>query len=257
MSFSWLVTNSVSALLLPPLNLIVPAAIGFMLRSRWPRVGALLCLGSLAALVIFSTPAGARLLIAPLERLAPPLVSPATSGAQAIVVLGGGRIPDAPEYDGRDMPSLEALGRVRYGARLHRATGLPLMVTGGMPDGATEPEAELMARALREDFAVAVKWVESEANNTAQNAQFSARILKQAGVRHILLVTDAVHMPRAQIIFERQGLQVVPAPTTFMARGSLAFMDFVPSGRGLARSHYGLHEWIGLAWYQLRYRNAR
>lgn len=253
MSASWIITNTVSALLLPPLNLAVPAAAGFMLRRRWPRFGGVLCIGSLAGLVALSTSGVARLIAAPLEQRAAPLTSAHGTGAQAIVILGGGRLKNAPEYGDRDSPADTTLMRLRYGAKLQRETGLPLLVTGGTPDGSSESEAAIMARALREDFAVPVKWLEQASDNTAQNAQFSAHMLQRAGVNRILLVTDALHMPRAQRVFMQNGLQVVPAPTAFSSRAPWSAIDLVPRGTGFNLSHYGMHEWIGLAWYRLRH----
>lgn len=256
MSASWIITNTVSALLLPPLNLIVPGVAGFMLRKRWPRVAVVLCVGSLVALIVLSTGAGAKLMVAPLENMTAPLSlsSARGSGAQAIVVLGGGRTKNAPEYGDQDVPGLAALARLRYGAKLHRETGLPILVTGGSPEGSQESEAALMARVLREDFATPAKWLESASDNTAQNAQFSARLLAQQNVQRILLVTDAIHMPRSQKIFMQNGLQVTPAPTTFVSREPFAPIDFVPNGGALGLSHYAMHEWLGLCWYWVRYR---
>lgn len=252
MSASWIVTNIVSALLLPPLNLAVPTIAGCVLHKRWPRFGATLCVASLIGLVMLCTNVVAKLIVAPLENRTAPLVSTHDTGAQAIVILGGGRMKNAPEYRGFDSPGQVALVRLRYGAKLQRETGLPLLVSGGNPDGSLESEAAIMARSLREDFAVPVKWLEPASDNTAQNAQFSARILQRAGINRILLVTDAVHMPRAQMAFLRSGLQVVPAPTFFFSREPLSALDFVPRGSALDLSHYGMHEWIGLGWYQLR-----
>jgi uncharacterized SAM-binding protein YcdF (DUF218 family) len=256
MSLSWIITNLVSAALLPPLNLMLLCGAGWLLRRRWPRVGLATIGGALLLLLVLCTEAGALLLVQPLENLTAPLTAPVHSGAQAIVVLGGGRLSSAPEYGGKDIPSYVPLARLRYAARLQRATGLPLLVTGGQPDGSAESEAALLARVLLEDFSVPVRWLEQESDNTAQNAQFSARILHQAGVQRILLVTDALHMPRSQAIFARQGLQVVAAPTIFFSRARLTPADFIPGGEGLRRSHYALHEWIGLLWYRLRHGSA-
>jgi len=253
MSLGWLLNNLVGAFLLPPLGLVSAAGAGWMLRKRRPRLGAALFIGSMFVLLALSTHAGVRLLAAPLERRASPPDAPRSTGAQAIVVLGGGRMKHAPEYGGADIPSLRALGRLRYAAKLQRETGLPLLVSGGSPDSAPMPEAELMARTLREDFAVPVRWLEQKSDNTAQNAQFSASLLRREGIKRILLVTDALHMPRSQAVFAQTGLQVVPAPTNFEISGSLSLVDFVPNGGALALSHYALHEWIGLLWYRLRY----
>lgn len=253
MTTSWFIINAVSALLLPPLVFIVPSLVGFMLRKRRPRLGAALCVTPLIALLAFSTGIGAKWLAATIEDYAPPLTSAQGSGAQAIVILGGGRIRNAPEYAARDVPRPAVLARLRYGARLHRETGLPILVTGGMPDGASESEAALMARTLKEDFAVEANWQEHASDNTAQNAEFSAALLRQAGAQRILLVTDAMHMARARTIFMHNGLQVVAAPTMFHGHEPAAPIDFVPKAGWLEVSAYAMHEWIGIAWYALRH----
>ncbi len=255
MNGGWFATNAVSALLLPPLDLIIPCGIGLLLRRRWPRVGLTLGALSLGLLLALCTKAGAQLLVRPLESLTRPLASAAAAGAQAIVVLGGGRISAAPEYGGRDVPQPQTLARLRYAAALQRATGLPLLLSGGKPDGSAESEAEVMARSLRDDFAVPVRWLEPDSDNTAENARNSAQLLRRDGVRRVLLVTDAMHMPRAEAIFARSGLAAVAAPTLFLGRERLSAIDFLPDGEGLRRSHYALHEWLGLVWYQLRYRH--
>jgi uncharacterized SAM-binding protein YcdF (DUF218 family) len=250
MSSAWLLTNGFSALLLPPLNLLISCAFGILMRRRWPRAGTAIALLSLALLVILSTAAGARLLIGPLEAMTPALAAPDAARAQAIVVLGGGRRRNAPEYGSQDVPLATVLARLRYAVRLHRQTGLPILVTGGRPEGHGDAEAELMARVLRDDFNAPPRWVEGDSDNTAQNAQYSAAILRQAGVSHILLVTDALHMPRAERVFAQAGLSVTAAPTSFLASGALIAADFIP-GSGLSGSHYAMHEWIGLLWYRV------
>ena len=256
MSASWLVTNIVSALLLPPLIFILPSMAGFLMRKRWPRFAAVLCIAPLLALIVFSTGAGARWAAASIEGLAIPLASAQTSRAQAIVVLGGGRVRNAPEYGGLDVPRPAVLARLRYGAKLHRETGLPILVTGGTPEGSPESEAALMARILRDDFAIEVKWQEGASDNTAQNAQYSAQQLGSAGVKRILLVTDAMHMARSVAIFSRHDLQVVQAPTRFYSSEPLTPIDFVPQAHWIEVTAYAMHEWIGLVWYRLRHGSA-
>jgi len=251
MSSTWLLTNVFSALLLPPLNLLILCGAGILVRRRLPRLGRAIALLSLALLALLSTKAGARLLVGPLEAMTPALTSPATAQAQVIVVLGGGRRRHAPEYGGQDVPLATVLARLRYAARLQRQTGLPILVTGGSPEVDADSEADLMARVLRDDFNAPARWIEGGSDNTAQNAQYSAVILRQAGIRHILLVTDAIHMPRSERAFARAGLNVTSAPTSYLAQGALIAADFIPSGGGLNDSYYAMHEWLGLLWYRM------
>ena len=253
MNTSWLLTNIAASLLLPPLSLIALCVIGFAVRRRWPRTGNVISAGALLILLILSTNAGARLMITPLEALTRPVHAAKGANAQAIVILGGGRMKDAPEYAGHDIPNSYTLARLAYGAKLYREAPLPILVTGGAPDGAGESEAAVMARTLREDFRTPVRWQEQESNNTAENAQQSIRLLKQAGVQRILLVTDAMHMPRAHAIFKHYGIAVVPAPTRFYSMVPWSAADFIPKASALANSHYAMHEWIGLYWYRFRH----
>ena len=256
MSSTVFFTNAVAALLLPPLNLILVCLVGVCLLRRRPRLGYFLSVGALLSLVVLSTKAGALLLVAPLEKRTAPLAADEAARAQAIVVLGAGRIARAPEFGGHDSPSYVALARLRYAAKLQRETGAPILVTGGRPDGAAESEAAVMARVLREEFRVPVQWLEEQSQDTAQNAAYSAAILGPAGIKRILLVTDAIHMPRSRAIFERAGFEVIAAPTVFFHHEPLTPLHFLPEGEGLRRSHYGLHEWIGLVWYGLRHGSA-
>lgn len=253
MSWNVFITNLSSAFLLPPLDFVVLCAAGFLLRKRWPRFGTNLSFLSLFALVMLSTPVGAMLIVRPLEDMSPPLASARDTGAQAIVVLSGGQMLAAPEYGGSGVPNATSLIRLRYAAKLHTETGLPILVSGGAPTGAPGSEAAQMARVLREEFLTPVKWLEEASNNTAQNAQFSARILQPVGVQKILLVTDALHMARAKSIFVRNGFDVIAAPTRFFGKQPLTWFDLIPTTHALDHARFAMHEWIGMVWYRMHY----
>jgi uncharacterized SAM-binding protein YcdF (DUF218 family) len=237
---------------LPPAGLFLLAAFGWIARKRWRRTGNAAIAVAVILTVVVSTGAGALALIAPLERRTTPLERPLDSGAQAIVVLSAGRIQRAPEYGGRDIPDYIALARLRYAAHLQHATGLPILVSGGDPLEHGTSEAESMATALSEDFRTPVRWIEPRSRNTAENATMSADVLRSFAVRRVLLVTDAMHMPRASAQFRRAGLEVVEAPTMFHGRGALTARGLLPSADALWRSYQATYEWLGLLWYSLR-----
>ena len=273
MSAMLIVSSIVRVLILPPLSLFLLVAAGWILRRWWLRLGQTVIVLALALLFFLCTEFGASLLVRPLENMTAPLTSspvassplasnPLTTNkdryAQAIVVLAAGRLEHAPEYGNQDIPDYIALARLRYAAKLQHETGLPILVTGGNAlsrDGVWKSKADAMASALREDFVTPVKWVEGRSENTAENAFFSAKILRQNGVSRILLVTDAMHMPRAKMVFEKSGLEVLAAPTMFFGATPTSVYDFLPSAEGLRRSHYAIYEWTGLWWYWYRYRD--
>lgn len=247
-------------LLLPPVALILAMIAGLALlsRRRAPRIGLILLISGLAGLYILGTPLAAGLLARGLEiHPALPAEGPLPQGPQAIVVLAAGRTEAAPEFGGNDTVGPLTLTRLRYAAGLHRRTGLPILVAGGGTPDETPALADLMARALRDDFAVSVRWRERHSLNTAENAFNSAAILRENGVETVFLVTHAWHMRRAAWIFGVAGLEPVPAPTAFIGRDGPAFPgepgDYVARSSGLLTSTFALHEWLGLLWYRLRY----
>ncbi len=249
MNLHWLITNLLAALILPPMGLIVLACMGWIISRRWFYVGRAVVALAAVLLIVLSTDAGANWLAQPLEQQAKP--DNMHLKPQAIVILGGGRMRSGAQADNDDQVGPNTLMRLKAGARLQRETRLPILVTGGAPDRPGEPEGQLMARSLAQDFGVTSRWIEDQATNTAENAVLSSRILRAHDIQRVLLVTDAVHMPRAQMAFARAGIEVTPAPAAFMATGSLTAASFIPTAEALRRSHYALHEWLGLLWYQI------
>lgn len=233
----------ISALILPPTLLVLCAAGGLLLGRRRARLGHALVATSLLALLLLSTPWLADALQRSVEIFGP--ISPPTlHQAQAIVVLGAGIYRDAPEFGGVDTISRNGLVRVRYAAYLQRLSGLPILAAGGAPRGGRS-EAETMREVLEGEYQVNVRWLEPDSNNTAENARNSSAILAKAGVSTIVLVTDAVHLPRAKLSFENNGIAVLPAPTGFAGKAT-GFESFLPSAGALERSSYALRERLAL-----------
>lgn len=242
-----MITHLVSALLLPPLDLLLVAGLGAaLLRSAYASLGRVLIWLALILLYILSMPLTGQLLMRTLETPSASIAQQAT--AQAIVVLGNGIYRNPAQFGG-DSVQPGTLERLRLAARLQRAYHLPILVSGGSSYGGT-PESVAMWDSLREDFAAEVRWMETLSHNTAENAKFSRAILQPYQVDRILLVTHAWHMPRARMAFEKAGFTVIPAATGY-AHGPWIETDLLPSAKGLAFSYLALHEWIGLVWYRL------
>lgn len=240
--------------LTPPGLIIIVGLVGLFL-SIWRRwVGGLVIGLALVTLFVFSVPLVGKRLLAQLETPFRDTVVNADKLApniQAIVVIGGGRRSDAPEYGG-DTVSSVTLERLRYTAQLARLTGLPVLVSGGSVYGEETSEATLMGKALEQDFGVKPKWIEGVSRTTIENAQRSKQLLAEAGIRRVYLVTHAWHMNRAQWSFVEAGLDVVPAPTAFTSidRGDVTALGYFPSATGLQASSLAIREHIGFTWYK-------
>jgi uncharacterized SAM-binding protein YcdF (DUF218 family) len=240
-----------SALLLPPLLPLLLALMGWALAVKRKRGGFALLLFSLGLLWLLSCHGTAVWL----SRSLLPQFAPVAFGqlksekVQAIVVLGGGVIPLAPEY-GEAQPRAETAARLRYGLWMARQTGLPVAFTGGLGWAAhaaqTDTEAEVASRVAQQDYGVTLRWLESDSRDTADNARLLAPVLKKDGVQRIALVTHAWHMPRSVAAFEKTGLVVLPAPMGFVLPDENQLLEWLPSAHGLLASRQVLREWLGI-----------
>lgn len=234
-----------TSLALPPL------ALGLLLAAGKKRGGLALTALSLAVLALLSCHGTAVWLARhALPQFAPASIAQLKIGqVQAIVVLGGGLLPEAPEY-GQAQPGPHTAARLRYGLWLARQSGLPVAFTGGVgwaAQGAQAvSEAEVAARVAQQDYGVTLRWLEAQSQDTAGNARLLAPLLQRDGVQRIALVTDAWHMPRAVALFERAGLQVTPAPMGFVRPIESAVLQWLPSACGLLASQQVLREWLAL-----------
>lgn len=248
-----------TALLLPPvplIGLVLLGGVAIARRRAWLGWSLLLlaCMGLYAS----TTGSLARFLT---QRLLspPPALSAKTiaalkaapgQAAGAVVVLGAGREALAPEYGA---PSLNRLGleRLRYGIWLSRATAWPLAFSGGVGHGAegTVDEARIAAHIAQHEFGWPLRWQEGRSRDTRENAQDSVALMKQQGVRRLLLVTHAFHMPRAVRAFEAEiqrqqaPIELLPAPLGLgWIQGEGGWQ---PSQEGMLQNRWVIREWLG------------
>lgn len=206
-------------------------------------------------LVVFSLPAVAYLLVGSLEWQYPGLER-RPEDTQAIVVLSSGvRRPDGPRR-GFELDE-DSLNRCLRAAEVYReGKPCPVVATGGpAPDG--DPDHSVAA--AMGDFLVQLGVrrqdliLEEHASSTHENAVNTAKLLQKRGLRRIVLVTTATHLPRAVRCFQKQGLEPTACGAGFKATpGSTARFGFVPQMGAAQGSQRVAHEWLGLAWYWLR-----
>jgi uncharacterized SAM-binding protein YcdF (DUF218 family) len=225
-------------LILPPAGPVLLATLGVFLIKRRPALARACLILGLGSLWLLSTPVVSDALTGLAERY-PPLDLRHASGAQAIVILGGGgQITFAPEYGG---PSAEPLllAKLSYGAFVARKTGLPILITG------SPIEASAMRDTLLRNFDIGAHWVDDQAHDTFENARNSVRLLKTDGINRIVLVTRATHMWRAVHEFTAAGVEVVPAPVGILSQRGHGIVQYVPNPDALLHSHAAIYELLG------------
>ncbi|MEH1845851.1 MAG: YdcF family protein [Nostoc sp.] len=229
---------------------------------KQPRTAAIAIAFALTLLLFCSNAWIAKSLVRSLEwQNLPPAQIPVT---EAIVVLGGATKSAFPPRPTVDLS--ESGDRVIYAAQLYRQKRAPIIIlSGGRIDwrGSGSPESADMATILTSIGIPSEAIVqEPDSLNTYQNAVNVRKILSSRGIRQVLLVTSAMHMPRSLQIFQRQGINAIPAPTDFLVtEGELqeltnspkaAILNLLPDTDNLHQFTTALKEYIGSLVYHLR-----
>ena len=231
--------------------------LGLMLAHwRWRRVGGSLIAFGLMWLLLWSLPMPSFWLRAGLERQVEQRAAADYPAAAAIVVLGGGVEGSRPGW--RDGPDLTAAAdRVWFAAKLYHAGRAPVVILAGgvVDDGSSaQPEADAMATFI-EDLGVPASslLLEQRSRNTWENAFYTDRLLREHHIGTVLLVTSAMHMPRAMAIFRKQGIAIIPAPADFEAVPPSGpwLLRWLPDAAALNSSSRALKEYLGLWAYRM------
>jgi uncharacterized SAM-binding protein YcdF (DUF218 family) len=247
----------IEAFILPPglfIVLLLALALALHRRRQRPLAGATV---TIAAIVYaLSTQSVANALIDPLES-AYPQPAPSQLHGDAIVMLGGGVVLDAPDGDGRGNLLGDSANRLLTTARLYRQLHVPVIISGGPPytspytaGGQSLAEADVAKRQLIELGVPASDiYTDPRSRNTQENAAFTKPILMAHHLQRPILVTSAYHMRRAIMDFQRQDISALPYPTGYLAKHVTGAYDlpWLPSASALSLSATAWKEYIGIA----------
>lgn len=236
-----------------PLNVaLVLLVCVYFLLSRSPKSARALLIVAIGLLSVFSVPRVAGYLIQSLEQYYPPIQVQDAPYADAIVLLGGA--VSAPEPPRPDVQLGSGGDRLLTTARLWKAGKAPLILIAGgnVYGGQFSPEADYTS-AILIDWGIAesafVK--DRKSRNTSENATEVAALLKTNGLEKILLVTSAMHMPRAMALFRSEGIDVtaVPANHWITYGENKTLSSWIPSAINLSGSTRALREYLGMLYY--------
>ncbi len=183
-----------------------------------------------------------------------------------VVLLGGGT--ESQQYP-RQMTETNGAGdRVLYAAKLYQSgNASQILLSGGNIEWSgsrtTTPAQDMAQLLLMLGVPENTLVLQDQSRNTAEDALYSAEILRELDIEEIILVTSASHMIRSVALFEKQGFKVIPAPAdysiTYDQWNSLwkpsvpeLLVGLVPNAGNLSDLTYVLKEYFGFAVYRLR-----
>jgi len=227
--------------------------------GRRSRLGRALVAAGVTLLVLFSNKWVSNALLGPLEasfpaipELAPgaPVPGPLAK-CRIIVVLGGGN-SDVPGLPATSRLSSSALGRIVEAVRLLRVLPGARLIVSGPGDPGLPTHAEVLTQAA---CSLGVDRARITLIDTALDTEDeAAAVSRLAGGAPVALVTSAWHMPRAALLFRRDGTDFVACPADFESRSGpgLRWTDLGWDSESLERSTLAVHEWLGLLWLRIR-----
>lgn len=240
--------------LLAPIHVAVFLCVigAMLLYTRWRAWGrALATMGALALLLMGFTPLGA-MLAAPLEGRFHEAPRDLPAPPDGIIVLGGAA--DAELSAERSWPILsEAAERLTTPIALMRKyPEARLIFSGGSAAPLGIPETEV-AKQFWNDVGLDESRVfyEERSRNTLENAVFTRDLVQPKAGERWLLVTSAMHMPRAIGVFRKAGFPVIAFPVDYRTHRDIRRLEIPGALGAFALFESAAHEWAGLVAYWL------
>lgn len=240
--------------LLPVFVLPVGFVIVLLLLVAWKKWRWLAAAGAVA-LYLCSIPAVGGRLLNRLESVHPRLKVAEAPSADAVLVLGGAMGSPAPA--GYLANWSDAVDRFEAGLALVQAGKAARLLFTGAPqstDESIESEGAAMRRhALARGVAAERIVVLGRVANTADEVKVLADHCRENGLKRVLLVTSAWHMPRAMRQFRKAEVEIMAYPVDyrFEPQRALPYMDYLPGADGLKLTELALRETYGIAFYAL------
>lgn len=198
--------------------------------------------------MVLSMPIVAGNLALPLRAGADTLSDPKISKGVVVVVPTAGMFEDS---SGRWWPTSSGIQRGVTGQRLSQLHSLPLILSGGRPNGEPKSEAEVLANHLGLVGSEII--LETQAKNSFETAVQVGRLISTFGGNHVILATSPIHTARMAACLRGQGMSV---STVIVSKGegnskNWIVENLLPNASSFGRSRNALHEYFAILFYLL------
>jgi uncharacterized SAM-binding protein YcdF (DUF218 family) len=248
----FLLKKFVSSFLMPvPIGLFLFAlGVYFLFRNKFAKAKFVLFL-TLSWFALLSFQPISNAILKPLEDSHKSLLNPPLD-VKYILVLGNGHKSNE-NLSITSQLNTTANNRLNEGIKLYRMIKkqndeLKLIVSGygGFDKNSHAYMQSKLAQSLGVDFRDIIKL-----DSPKDTRQEALEVKKLINKNKLILVTSASHMKRSMLLFKKQGLDVIAAPTNHLVKESKGFSSYF-SASNLYKVKIAFHEYLGLGWAYIR-----
>ena len=227
------------------------------LRKKSVVKSKLLLLVITIGVYLFSIETVKDMIVQPLEKNYLSITKAQLDEGDCYVVLGGGIYDNAPKSFSTTTgnPSKSALFRIVEGVRLYKKFPKKIIVTGGIVYDGEKSEGSIY-KELMVDLGVLERdiIIEGKSRTTEENAKFTKDIMREKEYKKAILITSAIHMKRSKYIFEKYGLDVIPAPTGYVSKykEDYGMESYFPDANNFVDIRSAVWEYIGIIFYKIK-----
>lgn len=253
--FGFFLKKLISAFLLPlPLCLgVIGVGLLFLWFTQKQKVGKVLVTGGAVLLFLLSSEIVSVTMISPLDQAYPVYRADRNNPVKFVVVLsGGGGSKGGIPLNTNSYGTYATLSRLMEGIRVYKCNPNSKIVLTGKSFSNGMAYSELEAWLLV-NLGIPVNdlLLDKESLDTFDEAVNVKKIVKN---EPFVLVSSASHLPRALKLFQKQGMNPIPAPTDFETASSLdlSASGFIPDTRNICSIDVAIHEYLGILWSRMR-----
>jgi uncharacterized SAM-binding protein YcdF (DUF218 family) len=152
-----------------------------------------------------------------------------------------------PDLPAPSQLSAQSLARLVEGMRIQKKIpGAKLLLSGYA--------VAILMRQAADSLGISSQQIINE-DNARDTEEQSVAIKQFVKNDRFILVTSAIHMPRAMGLFANQGLAPIPAPADFLVkRGIVSYGPgmLYPKSGGMSEAESLIRESMGILWSKLR-----
>ncbi len=168
-----------------------------------------------------------------------------------IIVLGSDNTDDKMLTSNNQL-SLIAMSRLVEGIRIHRMIPGSRLILSGYGRRSKLPHALVLYKtAVILGVNPTTMAIQSSPSNTRKEAE---TYIKNFGTNNkLILVTSAIHMPRAVMNFQKSGVNPVAAPADFFLKYGSGRnpWEWLPFSENIAMMEQVIHESVGILWTKM------